>query len=534
MVPEPVKTRFWMIVIASGLLAFHQPSLQAREGHAPDVDNPHLLKTRTTSVSVFKNGLGFFTREGSARTRDGWVMAEQIPPAKFGTLAIYSLNPNEIVDVVGTGPGEIADFDDRDVARDAAAVRRRLIAAKNLKVELSFDEHRTINKATGKLVSVGPSFAILRQGAQSIAVPIERITRIQLLDMPMRIHIDSEEDSKPEKVDVGIAYLSQGITWIPEYTVKILDDETAELTLRGTLVNEAEDLIHCDVNFVVGVPHFQHSQYMAPIAVGQMIRTIGTAVAPTELKTQMMNRAAIVRNSVTADQFEKQVAQQKRGVAQPGDASAALGNVPQLIGPAGTDYTVYTRKDMTVRRGERAIVTLFVQKIRYTHIYRWSVASRMQHFFQLLNDGGSAWTTGPFLAIADGAPLSEDLLKYTPRGGTCEIPVSMAINIANKHSEVESKRKLKAYKVDAHRHWDLVTLDGELKLKNFEKVTASIVIDVPVQGKPISASDDGEVSMDSTNLKLLERTGRVQWSIKLKPDEEKSLTYQYERYIPSH
>ena len=75
-----------------------------------------------------------------------------------------------------------------------------------------------------------------------------------------------------------MAYLRKGITWIPEYTLKILDEDNAELTLRGTLVNEAEDLIHTDVHLVVGVPHFVHTEYMAPIAVGQVIRTIGAAV----------------------------------------------------------------------------------------------------------------------------------------------------------------------------------------------------------------------------------------------------------------
>ena len=49
----------------------------------------------------------------------------------------------------------------------------------------------------------------------------------------------------------------------------------AELTLRGTIINEAEDLIHSDVHLVVGVPHFVHTEYLAPMAVGQVIRTIG-------------------------------------------------------------------------------------------------------------------------------------------------------------------------------------------------------------------------------------------------------------------
>ena len=48
----------------------------------------------------------------------------------------------------------------------------------------------------------------------------------------------------PQKATLGMAYLRKGITWIPDYTLKVLDDDNAELTLRGTLVNEAEDLIH--------------------------------------------------------------------------------------------------------------------------------------------------------------------------------------------------------------------------------------------------------------------------------------------------
>ena len=99
-----------------------------------------------------------------------------------------------------------------------------------------------------------------------------------------------------------MAYLREGIAWIPEYSLRILDDDTAELTLRGTLLNEAEDLIHCDVNFVVGVPHFVHDKYLAPIAVGQVIRTLGAAVAPPEVQTQIMNRAAI-SNTAHSTQF---------------------------------------------------------------------------------------------------------------------------------------------------------------------------------------------------------------------------------------
>ena len=59
------------------------------------------------------------------------------------------------------------------------------------------------------------------------------------------------------------------------------------------------------------------------------------------------------------------------------------------------------------------------------------------------------------------------------------------------------------------------------------------MIDVPVPGKPMKASDDGELAADSTKLKLLDRAGTISWTITLEPDERKTLTYEYERYIPT-
>ena len=136
--------------------------------------------------------------------------------------------------------------------------------------------------ASGKLVSVNADFVVLETESNSFAVPTDGVTRLQILELPLRVHLLSEAEKPPAAATLGMAYLRQGITWIPEYTLKVLDDDVAELTLRGSLVNEAEDLIHSDVHLVVGVPHFVHTQYLAPMAVGQVIRTIGTAMgAPT-------------------------------------------------------------------------------------------------------------------------------------------------------------------------------------------------------------------------------------------------------------
>ncbi|MFN0053853.1 MAG: hypothetical protein ACKV0T_16870 [Planctomycetales bacterium] len=529
----PILTT-WLIALAAA--ACLGPSRAGADDPKPKVTespNPHVWSSRTRSVAVFKNGMGFFMREGEAELRDGWAVAKEIPPAAFGTLAIYSHDPQELVDVVGSGPGETVEFDGVDVANDLNSRRERLTAALKLSVQLTYEYHGMPRTAAGKLVSVGPEFAVLESASSNFAVPVAGVSRMQILELPLRIHVASQAEKPAAKSKLGMAYLREGITWIPEYTLRVVDESTAELTLRGTVVNEAEDLVHCDMHFVVGVPHFAHTQFMAPIAVGQVIRTIGSAIAPPAVATQIMNRAAISNNSIGAPQFDGVTVVDQPVPVEGGKLSSSLGNLPQLGGPGGSDYTVYTKKDLTIRRGERAIVTLFVKKIKYSHIYRWSPPALMEHFLVLKNDTDSAWTTGPCLAVSGDRPLSEDLLKYTPRGGKSEIPVSAAINISHDKNEVEADRMFKAHSPADHVFLDLVTLQGELQLKNFEREPVELIVTVAVPGKPTTASDDGQRSTDSTKLQLLERSGTVRWSIQLKPQESRTLKYAYERYVPS-
>ncbi len=494
-----------------------------------DRENDYLWKPRLSSVTVFKNGLGFFLRQGSATLREGWCVSGALPPAAFGTLAIFSQVKGETVDTIGVGPGEVVEFDGLDAPKGGEAKRVRLQSCKYLKMQITYRKEGLDQMAAGQLVSVGPEYVVLQTEGNSYAVPLEGIRKLQILENSVRAHVISEGGRSPEKTTLGMAYLRKGITWIPEYTLTLVDEETAELTLRGTLVNEAEDIIHGNVNFVVGVPHFLHTEYMAPAAVGQILRTIGSAVVPREMMTQIMNRAGIA-SDVGAD---------RHGLVErpaPGggrDPQAAAGNPPRWEEAGSGDFTVYARKDMTLRTGEKAIVTLFVKRFKYEHQYRWSPPAGIEHFLYLHNDTDTPWTTGPCLVVSGDNALSEDMLKYVPVGGKGEFPVTTAINIANDQQEKEADRKLNAHTVGRDFFVDLVTMEGELKLRNFGKNPVNLTVEARVQGQPLTASDEGKVVLETASPKLLERTGRVTWRLSLKPGEAKTLVYKYERYVPS-
>ena len=67
--------------------------------------NTH-LETACDQRRRVQERAGLFLREGQVKLRDGWCVAGEVPPAHFGTLAIYSHAKSEMVDIVGSGSGE--------------------------------------------------------------------------------------------------------------------------------------------------------------------------------------------------------------------------------------------------------------------------------------------------------------------------------------------------------------------------------------------------------------------------------------------
>ncbi len=518
------------------LAAFSLAAVVAAGAHARPLaaaDNPHVWEPQVKSVAVFKNGYGFFTRAGEVTPRDGWAVSAHLPPAAFSTLAVYAHDEADTVDMIGTGPGEVVEFDGKDAGKDVPTKRARLTASKGLKVTLTYGHKGADKTASGEVASVGPDFVVLEHDGANAAVPLDGLKKMQILELPLRVHVARGAAGKAGPVTLGMAYLRKGIIWIPEYGVRVLDDATAEITLRGTLVNEAEDLVHTDVQFVVGVPHFLHGDYLEPVSIGQVIRTIGSAVGPEGLHGQIMNRGMIANNTISADQFNPRPGlMEKPAGGAGGDAKAAAGNLPPLDGPgAGSDFTVYSKPDVTLRRGEKAVVTLFKKKVRYVHRYRWEPPAQLAHNLVLLNDTDAPFTTGPFVAVSGSQPLSQDLLKYTPKGGQCELPITTAVNVATDRTEGEVDRKIQALADRDRARFDLVTLGGELKVRNFEKRPADVVIELKVSGKPLSVSDGGALTTNAEKLVLTQREGTIRWTVQVPPGETKKLEYKYERYV---
>ena len=410
---------------------------------AGEPENPRLWKPRIRNVAVFKNGLGFFVREGEVGLREGWCVASQVPPAAFGTLAIYSQGDKELVDVVGSGAGEVVQFDGKDAPATVEVKRARLEAAKDLKVQLQYQQKGQDRNATGKLVSVGPEYAVLEDQRQ------------QLRGAHRGRQADAASRSAPADSRAGPGGEAARACYPGHGLPAPRDHLDSRIHAQGARPAERR----VDPPRHAGQPGRGPDPQRRPPGGGRAaLRPHRLPGADRRGPVDPQHRRGGAVGGEDADhepcghrlqlpgrqQFDAG-GEEAAEPARPRGLQEALGNLPHLDSAAGTDYTVYTKTDLTLREGEKAILTLFTKKITYSHIYRWSPPAAMEHSLVLHNATDTAWTTGPCLAISAERPLGEDLLRYVPRDGNGELPVTTAINIAEEKTEREIDRKLKAY-----------------------------------------------------------------------------------------
>ena len=477
--------------------------------------NPHVWQPEVTQVHVYKNGYVFVEEAGAVTLRDGWCFLARTVPAAFGTLWIQADNPALLATEIAYDPdGYALDFDGES---DRIA---ELQTCAGLDVVLTFTRGEKSLTANGRLSSANDTYAIVEGEEGTLAVPIPAISRAQLPGMPVRIRLEgAESQDQDQEVNLTMHYLTRGMRWVPEYTIALLTEDTAALTMRGTLRNDTLDLDEATVSFVVGLPHFTDANTGAPLFNEQ----------PAMLEGSVFDSKSngIIQIPWYVDNAPMQ------GAAPPEQRAAPL-ETP-LGGDTEGDYTIYTKEGLSVGPGENTAALLFSTEVAYDHVYRWRVGRHVEHSLRLHNNSGNAWTTGACLVMNGARPISQDTLRYTALGAAVEVPVATAINMAYDATEDEAGRELKAYTISEREgsYLDRVEVGGTLTITNHESHPAEMHVYHEVPGKPLRASDDARTSVANPGAKLTERRGTLSWTIIVPPGEQKSLTYLFERYVPS-
>ncbi len=529
---------------------------------------------KTTTVAAFKNGLGFFIRQGQVRVAGGEGRILAVPPATLGTLWLAPNDPGATLE-------ELVAYVQQTKHAAPAVSLAELLRLNAGKVVTVYSDCRDI---TGEVVgfaqptatpAANPSERSLETGApvapgspapevlllrvadgKVIALHLNNIAQVSL---PQNSALETTRTETaaalrfklagaPENARLTMGYLQKGFGWTPSYMVTLEAEKTARILMQAVVTNDAEDLRDAEVFFVVGVPNFRYSEIISPMAIQQSLAQalndfrvggIGGGVGSGAFHTLGALNAQISsneRSGFEGDRFDA-------------DLRAA---VAELEGAPEEDLFLYRRPRVTLARGERATYNVFSGTVSYEHIYEWDVpdtthvdpygnaqsnnsspvdkaretVNDIWHSLRLTNSTQFPWTSAPALTLSANQPLAQDTLAYTPRGAKTNLKLTIATDVRPHKEELEVDRQIDA--LHAHGYsYDAVTVEGTLKVKNYKGKAIRLMIGKTLTGSVLSATDEGKSKRLAVAVQAENPTSQLDWDLKFAPGEEKTITYRY-------
>lgn len=536
---------------------------------------------KPVSVAAFKNGLGFFIRQGRAETKDGEGYLTRIPEAALGTLWVSPADGNwsldELVATTITSPVKYA-FE----VKNAGTVADLVSANVGKRVTVTFGD----KEVSGFIRSFAPSLNVGNSGATLGSpntllylevgegpgrsfIPFQAgdVKRVVFYEVPsttlqvlrpevtpgdtivnddgtpgegnknrQRV-IRFKTKGAPGPVNLSMGYLRGGFGWSPAYRIVLDDDKTATLSMQSVVVNDAEDIENAEVFFVVGFPNFAFSRVLSPMTLQQSLAEFLASINRAQSESRFANDN-FMSNAITV-----QRASPYRGGE---DESGGIGGMIGGAAQSEEDLFLYGRQNVTLAKGERATYNVFSGKVNYEHVYEWDVADaapinvyggrnsgtsdsapeKIWHSLRLSNSLKLPWTTAPILVMSGTRPLAQDTLLYTPAGATTNLHLTLATDIRVSKNEQESTRENNSVTINRNSY-SVVTVTGSLTLKNYKAKDVRMCVRKSVVGEVLTISQNGKFERTAEAVQAVNPVSRLSWDFPLKAGEEVTLTYRY-------
>ncbi|MBI3911269.1 MAG: hypothetical protein HY320_10090 [Armatimonadetes bacterium] len=524
---------------------------------------PPLFSPSITRVAVFKNGYVFTFREGEAKLQDGWAATTEVPVGVLGTVWGYSLTP-------GVTVGQLLASEKRsEQTQKVANLRELLRQNEGAQVRVKTDDKEEFE---GTLVVLAPPVPTPSVGAPAV-VPVDvqdigiksrdgvvllnlsRVAHVRILGEPKwerplptlerRLAIRVEGAPAGAQARLGVAALERGIRWIPAYRIELKGDRVTEarLELEASVVNDLADVKQAEFFFVVGVPHFLLKDTISPLSLRATFTGLSAYFAEPDAGygRAIMGQAA---------RMEERLGPGGPPPAAPLPTVLEEERLPAL---AAEELFLYQAPRLSLGKGERASLRLFSLTVPCAEVFEWtindppqqppyggpprpeqrlmleSLTERLWYALKLKNDTGMPWTTGPALTFREWKPLGQDLMPFTAMGGEAIVKVTPATEVVGEHAQEEKARQRDA--LQAHGYlWDLVTVEGTIRLRNVKKEPVQVVVTRNVEGEVTEASDEGRISRQGLQLQAVNPNSVIRWDLTVPPGE-KVLRYTYRRYV---
>ena len=395
----------------------------------------------------------------------------------------------------------------------------------------------------------GPTSLVTLQGQQGgwTTVPAGQIRYASFLEQPNldvsmpkvtpRHLVELSFSNKKAEQPFDMMYLANGLNWAPEYLLELTGENAGTLSLQGELANNVEDINNTTLNLVVGVPNFAYANRSSYLVDFLQL------IIPQNYNDQYRNTLS---NAQYAIRFDPETYEEAIELVE-----------GEPTGSRNEDLFFYTLKNFSLPKGGRSMQPIFKENVEVKHIYECNLPSnegnqvyeqdylftpqsnKVFHTLKLENKTKQPWTTASILVMnANGnqgkRPISQDMLTYTPIGDKTYVKLTEAVEVRVEQAERELDRQKGAISDRRFGSFDLVQVEGKIKVKNFKDKQLDLRLKRDIVGTLKKSSVDWQKSEVINPNNPRNRKTNVCWETPIKANGELEIVYTYEVYVPSY
>lgn len=516
----------------------------------------------TKSVSIFKNKTAFFVKDGKVSTQNSsWtIYGDTIPAALNGTFWLSSpTNDFKLVKAYQ----KTVKTEEQAVVNNFSSMLA-LNNGKEVKLYLKDTSFQGtvlfLQKKPKKDVEIpnltAPLFALKTKTGKTLVFTkemINNLVRLEFVNDPEFLYnyttskklpaLQIDFKSNNSKQPLNMMYLSNGLAWKPDYKIELIEEEKARLSLRSTVINEAEDIKTHKLNLVAGVPNFKYAT-----KISDLINFL--KIKPNYIANEFNTFSNI---AVPQNFYNRATAEG----AAPTTITGSSGAPTFDEAAAMEDLYFYTLKDVELKKGERAFFDIFTVDVPVEHVYEAVLSDNnisyaleysfikkenpVIHTLKLTNNSGFTWTAASALVLKNdkqqNAPISQDKLNYTSQKDDVSVKLTEAPDVSVYFVEKEVDRLVskKSIKRGNYTYYnDLVTVEAEVTIHNYKNKAIRLDLKRAITGELKESSVKWELAPRVQFGYTLNKKTDVCWEMELKAGEEKVIKYNYSFYTAEH
>jgi hypothetical protein len=536
-----------------------------------DPGMPTPVQTRLKRVALFKNGFGFFVREGTLPEATVVALLGPFAVPSHGTCWIAAPSSAGLSQVVIRQTTVPEEFEARTIPEllEANVGKEVMLGSPWDSMSLtgtirSFAPDLPPPSPLDRRYSIGPapshnspdghgSYMLLETPYGLVAFNYRQYGRLTFISEDFNTTLVRQVPkiemlarlANPKQGDwLSASYLAQGITWAPSYLIDISDAKKAQLSAKALVINEAEDLEKTHVDLITGFPNLQFADISSPVSRKQSLADFLNALARGPGRAE----ASVLTQNVASFYGDSRRGGGMGGGGSPGPLGPGYGSA--AAGQAAEDLFLYPLEDIALAKGETGYYPLFTETVPYTEIYEWTIPDYINpegyyrpqqgdqpkppeivwHSLRLDNAMSLPWTTAPAQIMKDGQIIGQDTLNYTAPKAEATVKITRAVSVKAEQKELETSRERDALTLYGH-HFDRVTIEGTLEVRNYKDKSVSLEVTKTLSGEVSSTSPAAEDAVLARGIKAMNPTHDLTWKLDVEPGETKQITYTYAALI---